>query len=388
MPGEPPGRVLVVTNDFPPRRGGIESFVQALCAGLPAADLVVYTSQMTGSQQVDGSAAYPVIRDRTTMLLPTRRVAREVQAVALQHGCDRVLFGASAPLGLLAGGLRSVGVRRIVALSHGHEVWWSRVRGARGLLRRIGRDVDVVTYVSEFCRSRVASALTKSDASHMVRLSPGVDPQVFSPSVDGSGVRRRLGIDPARPVVLAASRLVARKGHDVLLAAWPQVLAAHPDAVLLIVGDGPARRRLQQAASRSSGAGSVMFVTDARWADMPKIYAAGDVFAIPCRTRLGGLEPEALGIVFLEAAAAGLPVVVGRSGGAPETVLDGETGYVVDPRSADEVATSISRLLADPVKARDMGSRGRAWVTDRYSWETAAATLRALLELPEREGQG
>ena len=325
-------------------------------------------------------AAYPVVRDRSRMLLPTRRVARAVQLIAAEHGCDRVVFGASAPFGLLAGGLRAAGVRRMVAITHGHEVWWSAVPGARRLLRRIGREVDVLTYVSDYCRGRIATALRRSDAEAMVRMSPGVDPDVFRPGQDGAALRRRLRIGDDQPVVLAASRLVARKGHDILLEAWPRVRAAHPSAVLR------RRRRRPGAAptgaprrgTRASAARSASSRTSA-WVDMPAVYAAGDVFAMPCRTRLGGLEPEALGIVFLEAAACGLPVVVGASGGAPETVVHGETGYVVDPRSPAKVATAICALLADPAGGAAMGSRGRDWVRRAYSPE--AATRHASLAL-------
>jgi phosphatidylinositol alpha-1,6-mannosyltransferase len=179
--------------------------------------------------------------------------------------------------------------------------------------------------------------------------------------------------------------LVARKGQDTLLAAWPAVLATHPRAVLLVVGNGPTRRRLARVAAARQVVGSVRMVAGVGWEDMPGVYSAGDVFALPCRTRLGGLEPEALGIVFLEAAASGLPVIVGRSGGAPETVVDGDTGYVVDPRSPEEVAARITALLDDPVAATAMGQRGRDRVMQHYSWESAVATLRGLLP-PDSSG--
>ena len=373
------GRVLVVTNDFPPRRGGIESFVSSLCSSLPPDRVVVYTARMAGSAATDEALAYPVLRDRSTMLLPTRRVARAVRRAAAAHACDRVLFGAAAPLGLLAGPLRSAGATRIVAVTHGHEVWWSKVPGARRALRRIAGDVDVLTYVSEFCRAELTAALPSGAAAAMVRLSPGVDVEAFRPGLDGGAVRQRLGIAAGQPVVLAASRLVARKGHDVLLAAWPAVRSAHPDAVLLIAGDGPTRRRLQRRAGLPDLAGSVRFLPGTPFAGMPAVYAAADVFAIPCRTRLAGLEPEALGMVFLEAAACGLPVVVGDSGGAPETVRHGKTGYVVDPRDPVAVADRLQALLADPAAARAMGSRGREFVTTHYSADAAAGMVRDLL---------
>lgn len=340
------GRVLVITNDFPPRRGGIESFVFSLCAGIPADQVVVYTARMDGSEAIDSSVGYPVIRDRSRMLLPTLRVGRSVRAVARRHGCDRVVFGAAAPLGLLARGLRADGVRRIVGLTHGHEVWWAKVPVARWMLRRIGDDVDVLTYVSEFCRREISRALSVEAAAKMVRLSPGVDTDRFRPGLDGSALRARLGLTADQPVVLAASRLVARKGHDTLIKAWPSVLERRSDAVLLIVGDGPYRWRLRRLTAKFELARSVRFVPSVPWEDMPLVYAAADVFALPCRTRLWGLEPEAFGIVFLEAAASGLPVIVGDGGGAPETIVDCDMGYVVDPQDTVELANRVVSALA------------------------------------------
>ncbi len=357
------GKILVVTNDFPPRRGGIETFVFSLCQSLPSSRVVVYTAHMPGDVDFDGSLRYPVVRDRSRTLLPTWRIARRARALAREHGCDRVLFGAAAPLGLLAKGLRGAGVRRLVGLTHGHEVWWSRVPVARRLLRRIGEDVDVLSYVSEYCRREISAALSATAAGRMVRLAPGVDTARFGPQVDGLPWRESWGAD-GRPVVLAASRLVARKGHDVLVKAWPQVLRACPTALLVVMGDGPTRRRLERAARRTAVSDSVRVVAGVPWHDMPGVYAAADVFALPCRTRLRGLEPEAFGLVFLEAAASGLPVVAGRSGGVPEALVDGETGYLVDPRDVELVARRISALLTAPATAQAMGSLGRLWVRE------------------------
>lgn len=337
---------LVVTNDFPPRRGGIESLVYSLCEGFGADELVVYTSRMPGSGEVDSAVPYPVVRDRAGMLLPTWRVARSVQRVAREHGCDAVVFGAAAPLGLLARGLkRHSGVTTAVGLTHGHEVWWAKVPVARQLMRRIGDDVDVLTYVSEFCRREISRALSADAAARMQRLSPQVDRQRFRPGLDGTVWRRRLGLTDDQPVVLSASRLVRRKGQDTLIRAWPRVLDAEPTATLVIVGDGPSRRRLIRLVVRLGVGDSVVFVPSVAWEAMPAVYAAADVFALPCRTRLWGLEPEAFGIVFLEAAACGLPVVVGSSGGAPETIEMCGTGLVVDPRDALGVAAGVEALL-------------------------------------------
>ena len=373
------GRVLVITNDFPPRRGGIESFVASLCSGLPVNDLVVYTATMAGSTAVDAGLDYPVIRDRSRQLLPTPRVARAVQRVARAHDCDRVVFGAAAPLGMLASALRGSGVRRLVALTHGHEVWWAKTPPTRRLLHRIGEDVDVVTYVSEYCRAEIAPALSSTARRRMVRLSPGVNTARFRPGLGRADAREAMGIGPRQPVVLAAGRLVRRKGHDMLIQAWPRVLRAVPDALLLVVGDGPGSRRLQALASRLGVADAVRHLGGVSWEQMPHMYTASDVFALPCRTRLRGLEPEAFGIVFLEAAAAGLPVIVGESGGAPETLVNGETGYLVDPLDLGQIADRIISLLISPGQAGAMGAAGRARVTKLWPESRAVATLKELL---------
>ncbi len=373
-------RTLVVTNDFPTRRGGIETFVLSLCQQLPSDEVVVYTAAMAGDTSYDARLAFPVHRDPTSMLLPTPRVGARVERVLRETGCDRVLFGASAPLGLLAGRLRAAGAERVVALTHGHEVWWARAPAARRLLHRIGDGCDLMTYVSEWCRHRIAPALSPDAAARMQRLSPGVDPQRFHPDCGGADVRNRWGIAPDAPVVVCTARMVRRKGQDVLIEAWPRVLDVVPDARLLLVGDGPHRVALERlAAGLGTSRKSVVFTGSIPWAEMPAHTDAGDVFAMPCRTRLGGLEPEAFGIVALEAAACGLPVVIGDSGGAPETVLDGKTGFVIPPHDVREVADRLGGLLTDRVLARAMGERGRDRAIRDWTWQRSGERLRGLL---------
>jgi phosphatidylinositol alpha-1,6-mannosyltransferase len=192
-------------------------------------------------------------------------------------------------------------------------------------------------------------------------------------------VRRRHGLDDG-PVGVCVSRLVARKGQDVLLAGWPRVLARHPGARLLLVGGGPSEASLRRAVARLGLERSVVLTGAVAADQLPAYYAAGDVFAMPCRTRRAGLDVEGLGMVFLEAAACGRPVVAGTSGGAPEAVQDGVTGHVVDPRSPEVVADAINGLLADPARAAAMGKAGRAWVERRWSWTQIAGTFAQLLE--------
>ncbi|MEU7582899.1 glycosyltransferase family 4 protein [Streptomyces sp. NPDC041068] len=371
-------RTLVVTNDFPPRQGGIETFVDTLTRRFPAGSAVVYTSAEPGDAAYDRAFPHRVVRDRARTLLPTRRTGERAVALARRYGCDSVWFGAAAPLGLLAGRLRrETSVRTVVATTHGHEVWWARTPGARALLRRIGAGADCVTYLGESTRNPVRWAM--DPGVRFERLVPGVDAEGFGPGLDGWPVRERYGLGDGRPVILCAARLVPRKGQDTLIEALPMVRRAVADATLLLVGAGPDESRLRRLAAEYGVADDVVFAGGHPHGAMPSFYAAGDAFAMPCRTRRGGMEVEGLGIVFLEAAAAGLPVVAGDSGGAPDAVRDGETGYVVDGRSPAAVADRLVRLLRDRELARGMGEKGRAWVREEWDWGRSYEVLAGLL---------
>ncbi|MFI6477875.1 glycosyltransferase family 4 protein [Nonomuraea sp. NPDC050663] len=354
-------RVLVVTNDFPPRPGGIQSFVHGLVSRLPG--VLVYAPSWPGAADFDRRQPYPVFRHPTSLMLPTRDVGRRAAALVERHDVETVVFGAAAPLGLLAPRLRAAGARRIVMLTHGHEASWAATPGFRAVLRRIARGADAVTYLGGYTRRRLEGVIP---SALLVPLAPGVDPGRFHPEVPGTVVRRRLGLGE-RPIVVCVSRLVPRKGQDRLIRAWPRVLRAVPSAVLLLVGEGPYRRRL---ARLGAGLGdAVRFAGAVPAEELPLYYAAGDVFAMPCRTRWRGIDVEGLGIVFLEASASGLPVVAGSSGGAPDAVRHGESGLVVDGDGVDELAEALVDLLSDPVRARKMGELGREWILGEWAWD-------------------
>lgn len=378
-------KTLIVTNDFPPRPGGIQAFLHNMALRLDPSGIVVYASTWKHGREgaeatarFDAEQPFTVVRDRTTMLLPTPRVTRRAATLLKAHGCTSVWFGAAAPLGLMAPALRRAGARTLVATTHGHEAGWAQLPAARQLLRRIGEGTDTITCLGEYTRKRIASALTEEAAARMVQLPPGVDEKTFHPASGGDEIRARLGLAD-RPVVVCVSRLVPRKGQDTLILAMPRILAAVPDAVLLIVGGGPYGKELRKLAEETGVAQAVRFTGPVPWEELPAHYGAGDVFAMPCRTRRGGLDVEGLGIVYLEASATGLPVVAGDSGGAPDAVLDGETGYVVRGGSAEESADRIVTLLQDPALRRRMGERGREWVEERWRWDLLAERLKALL---------
>ncbi|MFC6085343.1 glycosyltransferase family 4 protein [Sphaerisporangium aureirubrum] len=379
--GRQPGpvRTLIVTNDFPPRAGGIQAFVHALATRRPPGSVVVYAPRWAGCDEFDARQPYPVVRHPTSLMLPLPGVARRAAALVRRHGCDTVVFGAAAPLGLLAPAMRAAGARRVVMLTHGHEAAWAGVAPARALLARIGAHADAITYLGDYTRERLARVIPPS---RLVRLAPGVDTTVFRPGAGGAEVRLALGIGD-RPVVVCVSRLVPRKGQDTLVRCWPRVLRAVPDAVLLLVGGGPYRRALERSVAARSLTGSVIVAGPVPWSSLPAYYDAGDVFAMPCRTRFGGMDVEGLGIVYLEAAATALPVVAGASGGAPDAVRHGETGLVVDGTRPKEVAAALTSLLTDPARARAMGERGRAWITGEWHWNLVADRFAALLGPPE-----
>jgi phosphatidylinositol alpha-1,6-mannosyltransferase len=370
-------RTLIVTNDFPPRTGGIESFVLAMAQRLPD-DVVVHTARQQGDAAYDRTLRLEVVRDPSRLMVPTPAITRRSATLARSRGCDQVWFGAAAPLGLMADALRAGGVERTVATTHGHEIWWSSVPGTRRALRTIGERNDVLTYLGEYCRSRIARPLTPAARARMVQLTPGVDDTVFRPGCGGDEVRRRHGLTD-RPVVVCVSRMVARKGQDALVQALPQIQRSVPGAALLLVGDGPHRRAVEKLVRENGLEKDVVLAGRVPWHETPAYFDAGDVFAMPTRTRLFGLEPEALGIVYLEAAATGLPVVAGDSGGAPDAVLDGENGFVVDGRSVEQVAERCTQLLLDRDLAARFGARGRAWVAERWRWDDLALRLHHIL---------
>lgn len=397
-------RTLIVTNDFPPRRGGIQSFVHELALRLDPDKLTVYAPRWEGDAAFDAAQPFEVVRHPTSLMIGGPGVRRRAAGLARSRGAEVVIFGAAAPLGLITPVLRRAGVERAIAITHGHEAGWAALPVARQALRQIGERTDVMTYLGDYFRVRVAGALSPRAAARMARLHPGVDAGAFRPDQAArQAIRDRYGL-AGRPVVVCVSRLVARKGQDTLLRAWPAVLTQVPDAALLIVGGGPYAKTLRQLAARTgltaavysggevprpgrhvepaaaASRPSVYFTGPVPQAELPAHYAAGDVFSMPCRTRRGGLDVEGLGIVYLEASATGLPVVGGDSGGAPDAILDGETGYVVGGRDVAALEQRLTALLRDPAGAKAMGEKGRAWVEREWNWDLIATRLRALID--------
>ncbi len=374
--------VLFITNDFGPRAGGIETFVIGLIERRSFGQTIVYTSAQNGSEEYDKAwktdYGVTVIRDRAKILLPTPRVARNLSRIIKESNIQVAAFGAAAPLGLLSASIKRAGIRKTVALTHGHEVWWAKVFPFNLAMRHIGSSIDSLTFLGEFTERAISKALSKSAAQQMVKIAPGIDVDHFCPQ-DASELRRELKLENKR-VIVSVGRLVHRKGQDHLIQALPQILKSVPDAHILMVGQGPYLSHLKKLVARHNLNEHVSFIGRIQYAQLPQYICAGDVFAMPSRSRFFGLEVEGLGIVYLEASACGLPVIAGSSGGAPDAVLDGVTGFVVDGENKHEIAAAAIKLLNDGDKAQAIGLAGREWIIEKWRWEIWSQRFNELLQ--------
>lgn len=364
-------RTLLVTNDYAPQVGGIQRTLEALVRRLPPDRVAVLCPNAEGGDAFDRAAPYAVYRQPERFLWPLREVRRRLHQAVRSFGADVVLFGAVYPLALLGPSLAETGTPYLAA-AHGFEYWLSIAPGTHALVRRAtARAARVPVMCSAFI-ARVVRTAVPDDVPVSV-MYPGADLDAFRPDLPYGDLTDLHGVSD-RPLIVCVSRLVARKGQDVLIRAMPRIRRDVPDASLLIVGDGPDRDRLVRLAADAPN-GSVVFAGQVSEGDLPRYYRAGNVFAMPCRSRLGGLEVEGWGNVFLEAAACARPVVVGDSGGARESLAPGETGLLVNGSDVAEVAGAVGSLLADPERADAMGRAGRERVVRAFGWSRAAEQL-------------
>lgn len=369
-------RVLLVTNDYPPTLGGIQSYLRDFLATLPAEDVVVFasTQDAEAARSYDAKRPYRVYRWPRKVMLPTSATAREMSRIIAAERIDVVWFGAAAPLGLMGRAAKKAGATRVVATTHGHEVGWSMLPIARQLLRAIGSNADVITYISSYTLGRFRRAFGPNVS--WAHLPSGVDVERFFP-VDEErqeALRRTLAWGQG-PYVVCSSRLVPRKGQDMLVDVWPQVRSTIPGATLVLIGGGPYEKKLR---ARAQGVDGVNFAGRVSEEELVASLQAADLFAMPARTRGKGLDVEGLGIVYLEAQACGIPVIAGNSGGAPETVT-AETGVVVDGRDKEALANAVIALLGEPGRRKAMGEAGRAHVCAQWTWGVMGARLRKVL---------
>ncbi len=371
MPAESNDRkILLVTNDLGPRSGGIETFILGLLEKLDGSEIAIYTSSQAGDSEFDlglqNKFGVVIYRDRSKILLPTPRVISSIKRIMKVHNSKTIWFGASAPLALMAPNLRKAGATRIVALTHGHEVWWAKVPPFNLAMRRIGNSCDVLTYLGEFTKSAISKSV--GGRVSLVQIAPGISTQFFIPGDKPAELLTKYQIGN-RPTLICVGRLVHRKGQDKLIAAMPAIKKAIPDALLLIIGSGPREKFLKREIERLNLSNDVKMLGRITYDQLPNHILLGDVFVSPSRSRLAGLEVEGLGIVYLEAGSCGLPVIAGDSGGAPDAVQIGKTGLVVDGRSVSEIADACIELLSDSAKAKEYGASGRIWAVNNWNWD-------------------
>jgi len=367
---------LLVTNDFPPKVGGIQSYLWELWRRLPPDDVTVFTIDWPGAVDFDAKQAFRVERVTERMLLPTGALVEQVDALADEVGAELVLIDPAVPAGLIGPRLRHpYGV-----VLHGSEVTVpGRLPGARRLLGRVLRGATLVVAAGGYPAAEGERAAGRPLPT--VVVPPSVDTERFRPLEphERADARRRLDLDPDGLLVTSVSRLVPRKGMDVFIRAMARLVDHHPRLQGAIAGDGRDRRRLERLVEATGSPVRVLGrLSDD---DLPAVYGCADVFAMLCRSRWAGLEQEGFGIVFLEAAACGVPQVAGSSGGAAEAVLEGETGLIVRrPADVDDVTDALDALLSDPERRERMAVASRARAVDHFGQERLAATLAAALE--------
>lgn len=366
---------LLATNDFPPKIGGIQTYLHELWRRLPADATTVLTTPHAEATAWDATQGFRIERTRQGFLLPTPSMANRIDSLAAEVGADLVFLDPMLPLGNVGPRLRAA---PYVVVAHGAEITvYGRIPGSAALARRVLRGAAGVVVAGQYVADMVARVAGREIPT--VAVPPGVDPTRFVPLDVGTRAeaRVRFGLDPDRPLVVGVSRLVPRKGFDVLIDA----VARLDDVQLAIAGTGRDAARLARRVRIRGGArlgARVHLLGRVADADLPALYGSADVFSMVCRERWGGLEAEGFGIVFLEAAACGVPSVAGRSGGAHEAVVDGETGLVVDPTDVAAVADAINALLADDATRERMGRAARARAEGELSYDVLAARLAPL----------
>jgi phosphatidylinositol alpha-1,6-mannosyltransferase len=369
---------LLVTNDFPPKTGGIQSYLWELWRRLPPESTTVLTTPHEGSSTWDAAQPFRIERTRERVLLPTPSLRRRIDRLAAEVGAGIVLLDPALPLGLLGPSLE----RPYGLVVHGAEVTIpGRLPGTNALLGRVVRGASLVVAAGGYPAAETTRVAGPSAVPDPVVVPPGVDVVRFHPldAATRAATRRRFGLEPDALVVLGLSRLVPRKGFDRLIDAVARLAPSRPGLVLVVAGDGRDRGRLERRAARRGA--PVRFLGRVPEEDLPLVHGSADVFAMICRNRWFGLEQEGFGIVFLEAAAAGVPQVAGASGGSHEAVVDGVTGTVVRrPTSAAEVARALAPLLDHPDRRERLGRAARDRVVEELTYDALAGRLAAAID--------
>jgi phosphatidylinositol alpha-1,6-mannosyltransferase len=369
-------RHLLVTNDFPPKHGGIQSYLWELWRRLPPDDVTVLTTAYPGAREWDAAQSFRVEREGAKVLLPSRRFARRIDALADHVNAATVILDPALPLGLIGPHLR----HRYGLVLHGAEVTVpGRLPIARLALRRVLRGAEVIIAAGGYPLAEAERAAGRRLPATII--PPGVDVGRFSPLPDDmrTATRDRFGLPTGTPVVLGLSRLVPRKGFDTLLRASGELSRQGRELVVAIAGGGRDRTRLERIATEVGAPARFLGRVDDD--ALPQLFGSADIFAMLCRNRWFGLEQEGFGMVFLEAAAAGVPQIAGASGGAADAVVDGETGVVVDPPDdVGAVTRALGLLLDDHSIHQRMSEAGRRRAVQEFSHDMLVGRLRATLD--------
>ena len=367
---------LLVTNDFPPKLGGIQSYLWELWRRLPPDEVTVLTTPHPRAAMWDREQPFRIDRTTEPVLLPHPLLARRINRLADEVDAEIVILDPVLPLGMLAPALR----RPHGYVLHGAEITLpGRLPVSGRVLGALLRGADLVIAAGGYPLAEAERAAGCELASAVV--PPGVDIERFRPlrAAERRAARTGFGLPPLTPLITSVSRLVPRKGMDVLIRAAARLAPAHPDLTVAIAGEGRDAARLRRLAA-DLGA-PVAFVGRVHDEQVASFVGCGDLFAMLCRDRWAGLEQEGFGIVFLEAAASGLASVAGRSGGSHEAVAHDLTGLVVnDPRDVVAVAGALGSLLDDASRRRAMGRAARRRVESEFSYDLLSARLESALE--------
>jgi phosphatidyl-myo-inositol dimannoside synthase len=367
---------LLVTNDFPPKIGGIQTYLWELWRRLPEGEAIVLTTPYEGDSAFDRSAPMPIVRTRERLLLPTPALERQIVQIARDRNIEHIVLDPALPIAWLGPRLKRQGFRYSVVL-HGAEVTVpGRLPISKQLLARVLKNADHIIAAGGYPLAEGEHAAGKTLVSSVI--APGIDVDRFTPlrsTDDPVEIRERLGLPKSGPLLVSTSRLVPRKGRDVLIRAGEVLRSEFPDLSIAISGTGRDLKRLHKISAKYPNV-DVRFLGRLSEDDLADLYRIADLFVMLCRNRWQGLEQEGFGIVFLEAAASGVAQVAGRSGGSHEAVIDGVTGVIVDrPNSVKDSADAIAQLLRDPAKRAAMGRVSRERVVDQCTYDLMAERL-------------
>ena len=378
---------LLVTNDFPPKIGGIQSYLWELWRRFPAGSAEVLTTPYAGTGEFDAASPLPITRTKQKWMAPTRGLREQIVAHAKRMGTNFVLLDPALPMGWLGPQLRSEGIRYGVIL-HGAEVTVpGRLPLVRSALAKVLGHAELVVAAGGYPLAEGERAIGRKLPA--IIIPPGVDVERFAPLVETetpeldsetrSELRRTLGLPVVGPLIVCTSRLVPRKGFDTVIAAAGNIAAEFGTLTVAISGGGRDRERLERKAKEAMAKHEsldVRFLGRTTDEQLVQLLQVGDVHAMICRNRWGGLEQEGFGIVFLEAAACGTPQIAGASGGSAEAVVDGETGLVVaNPKSVTDVASAMRTLLNNPNLQVQMAIAGRKRVVNELTYDILASQL-------------